>query len=68
MAATIEVDWVGPRQFSVTVTDGTRRLDWSVTLTTSPITRAMSGTGALLPEALWRQRWFLAGTEPWLDR
>jgi hypothetical protein len=63
VAATIEVDRVGPRQFSVTVTDGTRRLDWSVTLTTSPITRAMSGIGALLPEALWRQRWFLANPQ-----
>jgi hypothetical protein len=30
-------------------------------LTTSPVTRVMSGIGALLPEALWRQRWFLAG-------
>ena len=57
----IDIDWVGPRQFSVTVTDATRRLDCSVTLTTSPITRAMSGIGARLPEAVWRQRWFLAG-------
>ena len=60
-AATIDIEWVGPRQFSVTVTDATRRLDWSVTLTTSPITTAMSALGSLLPEAVWRQRWFLAG-------
>ena len=60
-AATIDIDWAGPRQFWVTVTDATRRLDWSVTLTTSLVTRAMSGIAALLPEAVWRQRWFLAG-------
>jgi hypothetical protein len=61
VAATIDINWSGPRQFSVTVTDATRRLDWDVTLTASPVTRAMSGIGALLPEAIWRQRWFLAG-------
>ena len=58
-AAMIDIDWVGPRQFSVTVTDGgLRRLDWSVTLA-PPRSRAMSGIGALLPEAVWRERWFL---------
>jgi hypothetical protein len=59
--ATIDIDWEGPTQFSVTVTDATRRLHWSVGLTTSAITRAMSAIGSHLPEALWRQPWFLAG-------
>jgi hypothetical protein len=36
--ATIDIDWEGPTQFSVTVTDATRRLHWSVGLTTSAIT------------------------------
>ena len=61
LTATIDVDWVGPRQFSVTVTDGGRRLDWSVTLTSAAITRAMNAVGSLLPETLWRHGWFLAG-------
>jgi hypothetical protein len=63
LTATIDVNWVGPRQFSVTVTDGGRRLDWSVTLTSSTITRAMNAVGSLLPEALWQHRWFLAAME-----
>ena len=58
--ATIDIDWVGPTQFSVTVTDSSRRLDWSVTLTTSPVTRAISAIGSLVPATVWRQRWFLA--------
>jgi hypothetical protein len=59
--ATIDIDWVGPMQFSVTVTDATRRLDWSVTVTTSPVTRAISQIGSVVPETVWRQRWFVAG-------
>jgi hypothetical protein len=59
-AATIDIHWSRPTQFSVAVTDATRRLDWSVTLTTSPVTRAMSRVGAPLPEAAWRQPWLLA--------
>jgi hypothetical protein len=59
--AKIDVDWDGPRQFWVTVTDGSRRLEWSIKLTSSGVTRVMNGVGSLLPEPLWRQRWFLAG-------
>jgi hypothetical protein len=59
--ATIDIVWNGPREVSVTVTDGGRRLDWSVTLTSSAITRVMSAVGSLLPHAVWRHRWFLAG-------
>jgi hypothetical protein len=59
-AATIDIDWAGPMQFSVTVTDDSRRLDWRVTLTTSPITKAISAVGSLVPESLWRKRRFLA--------
>jgi hypothetical protein len=60
-AARIDIDWDDPTRFSVTVTDAPRRLHWSVALTTSAITRAMSTIGSHLPEAAWRQRWFLAG-------
>jgi hypothetical protein len=50
-AAAIDIDWVAPTQFSVTVTDDGHRLDWSVTLTASPITRAISAVGSLVPVA-----------------
>ena len=43
------------------VIDGKRRLDWSVNLTSSGVTRAMNALGSLLPEAVWRHRLFLAG-------
>jgi hypothetical protein len=59
-SAKIDIDWDGPAQFSVTVTDGSRRLDWSVRLTSSGITRVMNAVGSRLPEAVWRRRLFLA--------
>jgi hypothetical protein len=59
--ATIDIAWDGPRQFSVTATDGNRRLDWRVTLTSSAITRVWNAVSSLLPEAVWRHRLFLAG-------
>ena len=61
LTAAINIEWDGPRQLSVTVKDGNRRLDWSVTLTSSAVTRVMSALGSLLPEAVWRHRLFLAG-------
>jgi hypothetical protein len=61
LTAKIDIDWSGPRQFSVTVTDDSRRLDWSVKLASSAITRLMNAVGSLLPEAVWRHRLFLAG-------
>jgi hypothetical protein len=48
--AKIDIDWGSPTQFAVTVIDGKRRLDWSVNLTSSGVTRAMNALGSLLPE------------------
>lgn len=59
--ARIDIDWDSPRQFSVTVSNTSRRLEWSITLTSSAITRVMHAVGPLLPEGLWRHRVFLAG-------
>lgn len=59
-SATIEIDWVGPEQFSVTVTDAAHRLDWHVALSSSPISRAISAVSQRLPRAVWRSGWFLA--------
>jgi hypothetical protein len=59
--AKIDIDWHGPRQLSVTVTDDSRCLDWRVTLTSSAVTRVMSAVGSLLPDAVWRHPMFLAG-------
>ncbi|WP_430332802.1 hypothetical protein [Rhodococcus sp. ACT016] len=49
--ADIAVTWTGPDEFHVTVDD---TIDWSVALTRSLATRAMSAAGSLLPAALWR--------------
>jgi hypothetical protein len=61
LPATIDIGWGGPRQLSVTVANGRRRLDWSVSLTSSLITKLMSVAGSRLPEGVWRHRLFLAG-------
>lgn len=47
----IEVTWDGPTQLHVTA-DG--RVDWSVTLASSPMTRVMTAMGAGMPLAAWR--------------
>jgi hypothetical protein len=47
----IDVTWDGPTQLHVTA-DG--RVDWSVTLASSPMTRAMTAMGAAMPLAAWR--------------
>lgn len=60
LTATINIAWDGPTQFGVTVSDGGHRLDWSVMLTSSAVTRGMSAVGAVVPEAAWRNRLFLA--------
>ena len=59
--AKIDIGWGGPLEFSVTVSDGSRRLEWSVKLTSSGATRVMNTVGSLVPEGLWRNRLFLAG-------
>jgi hypothetical protein len=56
----IAIDWHGPRQFSVSVTDDRSRLQWSVELAATPSTRAMNRFASLLPGPLWRNRQFLA--------
>lgn len=61
LTATIDIQWDGPRQLSVTVTDCGHHLAWSVTLTSSAITRGMNAMGSLLPDAVWRHPLFLAG-------
>ncbi|MDH6679509.1 hypothetical protein M2284_003731 [Rhodococcus sp. LBL1] len=48
--ADITVTWTGPYDFHVTVDD---TIDWSVVLTRSLATRAMTAAGALMPAALW---------------
>ncbi|MFE3293709.1 hypothetical protein [Rhodococcus sp. NPDC059234] len=55
--ATITVTWTGPASLQTTVDD---TIDWSLTLTRSPATRAMSVAGSLLPAALWRNDHVLA--------
>lgn len=47
----IEVTWDGPTQLHVT-SEG--RVDWRLTLASSPMTRAMSAMGAGMPLAAWR--------------
>jgi len=59
-SAKIEIEWVGPELFSVTVTDAAHRLDWDVALSSSAVSRAMSAIGRWLPTAVWRNRWFPA--------
>ncbi|WP_433613486.1 hypothetical protein [Prescottella agglutinans] len=49
--ADITVTWTGPDAFRVTVDD---TIDWSVTLTRTLATRAMTAAGSILPAALWR--------------
>ena len=47
----IEVTWDGPTRLHVSA-DG--RVDWSLTLASSPMTRAMTAMGAAMPLAAWR--------------
>ena len=47
----VRIDWTGPRSLHVTIAD---ELDWQLSLASSPVTRMMSGMGALMPDALWR--------------
>ena len=53
--AEIEIRWTGPRSFSVEL-QGTRKLNWEVSLAASPKTRLMNAMSTLMPAAFWRNR------------
>src|SRR5690242_3747256 len=53
--APIDISWPGPSRMTVKVDDG-RVLDWEVHLGATPVTRALSAVGRLMPNALWRRR------------
>jgi hypothetical protein len=48
--APIDVDWDGPRSFTVTIPG---HLRWRTDLAATPATRVLTWTGTALPEALW---------------
>jgi hypothetical protein len=48
----IEVRWVGPDRFSVTV-DGGRAVQWEASLAAPLAIRAMNAMASLMPESLW---------------
>ncbi len=50
----IHIDWAGPRTFRVTAGDGD--LDWTVTVTATPVTRLFSALDSALPDRAWRSR------------
>lgn len=51
----IALDWEGERRLHVRTADDPA-VDWSIDVGATPVTRAMSMAGFLLPEAAWRSR------------
>jgi hypothetical protein len=49
----IALAWSGPWQLTVTTADDALR--WTMIMAATPITRALSATGGVIPAALWRQ-------------
>ena len=60
VAATIDIQWSAPRQFSISVVGNGHRLDWSVALTSSRATRLMNAIGSVVHETWWRNQRLLA--------
>lgn len=58
-AAPIRLVWTSDRDLRVTL-GGSTTLEWEVALAPTPATRLLSGLAAVIPEALWRERWVLA--------
>jgi hypothetical protein len=57
LVADVRLDWTGPRTLRVAV-PAPLDLDWTVTLVSTPITRAMSAACGAVPERLWRRQLF----------
>ncbi len=55
----IELEWEGPRRLHVRTVD-TPSVDWTVELSSSPVTCLMSFVGPAVPVALWRRPTVLA--------
>ena len=53
----IEIAWTGPRSFEVSARGG--ELAWTVELTSTPVTSALSRVASLLPERAWDSPSFL---------
>ena len=51
---TIRIDWTGPRGFHVRAGDGD--LDWTVEVSSTPVTRLLNAVGSALPTRAWRSR------------
>jgi hypothetical protein len=58
--ATIDIDWIAPRELTVAVRGGGHRLVWRITLSSSGATRLMNSLGSVLPDSWWRSQSFLA--------
>lgn len=50
----IEIDWTGPRDFTVSI-ENDPALNWRLSLAKTPVMRLMNAMGTILPDALWRQ-------------
>ncbi|MDA3638545.1 hypothetical protein [Mycobacterium xenopi] len=51
----IGLDWEGPRRLRIHTCDDAA-VDWTIDLGSTPVTRAMSLVGSLMPTLLWRSR------------
>lgn len=49
----ITLEWPNPHELHITTDDA--GVHWSVTLASTPITMALNASGAMMPNALWRQ-------------
>jgi hypothetical protein len=49
----IQLEWTGPRSLSVVI-DGL--LTWNMEMSSTPATRFMSATGAMMPASVWRSK------------
>ncbi|BCO37284.1 hypothetical protein BMW24_013095 [Mycobacterium heckeshornense] len=62
----IGLDWQGPRRLRIHTRDSA--VDWTIDLGSTPVTRAMSLVGSLMPTPLWRSRRVLSLMGPLAGR
>ncbi len=60
--AAIAIDWEGPRTLHVSV--AAAGLDWTSTISATPVTRALNALGAIMPDALWKNAFVLSAMAP----
>lgn len=59
--ADIKVRWLGPSELTVQMEEP--KLEWTLSLTASPLVRGMNAMIRRLPDPLWRQGWMLHSME-----